>query len=142
MISRFGVGIAEFLIVGIDQNGAHIFRVHYEGVQGGNWLEWCTKLGFRAIGTGQIHASITLATSEQHRMENVDTTLFNVYCAKKNAELAPGVGVTEDIGIISSNGIVFIDGLQLAELHKERKAFTIRRRLKNEKKNSEETAIK
>ena len=100
LLFNFGIGAAEFLVAGTDPSGAHLFRVHYNGVAGGSWLEWCTKLGYRTIGSGSPHASVFLALEQQHRRLSTAETLFNVYCAKKSAELAPGVGKATDLAII------------------------------------------
>ncbi len=52
LLFNFGLGAVEFLVAGVDESGAHIFRIHYDGMGGGSWLEWCDKLGFRTIGSG------------------------------------------------------------------------------------------
>ena len=122
LIFGFGLNVSEFLVSGLDENGAHIFRVFYAGVNGGNWIEWCDKLGYRAIGTGCPHAYSLFAMSHQHRGMSVDDTLFNVYCAKKSAELAPGVGSEEDFALLSaSGGIKFIEEAKMDDLKKKRR---------------------
>jgi hypothetical protein len=108
LLFNFGIGAVEFLIAGIDNTGAHIFRVHYSGVAGGNWLEWCDKLGYRAIGSGLSHASISLSIEGQHQGLGIPDTLYNVYSAKKSAELAPGVGRETDLAIITADGLELV----------------------------------
>ena len=98
LLFNFGIGAVEFLVAGIDASGAHIFRVHYSGIAGGNWLEFCTRLSYRTIGSGLSHAAILLSMENQNRTLGVGETLYNVYCAKKNSEVAPGVGPATDIG--------------------------------------------
>jgi hypothetical protein len=105
----FGINVVDFLVVGIDSAGGHIFRVHYNGVVGGSWLEWCEKIGHREIGAGSLHASIFLALEGQYSGSNLAETVFNVYSAKKIAEMAPGVGSATDLAIITSNGVRFFD---------------------------------
>jgi hypothetical protein len=97
LLFNFGLNAVEFLIAGLDSTGAHVFRVYYSGVAGGDWLEWCDRLGYRAIGSGSSHASISLALEGQHRRLPVAETLYNVYSAKRNSEVAPGVGKATDI---------------------------------------------
>ncbi len=108
-IFNFGINVVEFLVAGIDNAGGHIFRVHYSGIAGGSWLEWCDKFGHREIGSGALHASILLSLEGQFSGLEVNETIYNVYSAKKSAELAPGVGPSTDLAIITSEGIVFAD---------------------------------
>lgn len=120
-IFNFGLNLCEFLIAGLDKNGAHIFRVFYAGMAGGNWIEVCDKLGYRAIGSGCPHSYAILAMSHQYKGLKLEDTLFNIYCAKKSAEMAPGVGSEEDFGLINQSGITFIDSGKIEELKKKRK---------------------
>lgn len=115
LLFNFGIGAAEFLVAGTDSAGADLYRVHYGGVAGGSWLEWCWKLGYRAIGSGSPHASVFLALEKQHRRMSVAETLYNVYCAKKSAELAPGVGKATDVAIIGKDGIEIVPEELLGE---------------------------
>lgn len=104
---NFGVGAVEFILAGVDSTGAHIFRVHYSGLTGGSWLEWCDRLGFRAIGSGALHSAILLSLDGQNKNTAIDQTIYNVYSAKKNAEVAPGVGPSTDLAVISSAKVDF-----------------------------------
>jgi hypothetical protein len=114
-IFGFGLSVVEFLIAGVDLTGAHVFRVHYDGMAGGDWLEWCDRLGYRAVGSGASHASILLSLEGQHRGLPIHDTLLNVYRAKKNSEVAPGVGSATDLAVVSDKvhllGEKFIDEL-------------------------------
>lgn len=116
LLFNFGIGAVEFLVAGTDQTGAHIFRVHYSGMAGGSWLEWCDKLGYRAIGTGAPHASIFLSIEGQHRGRSIGETLYNVYCAKRTSEVAPGVGAATDLAIIVGDKIEVINEARLEKL--------------------------
>ena len=102
---NFGIGAVEFLVAGVDSTGAHIFRIHYSGVAGGDWMEWCDRLGYRTIGSGSSHASISLALEGQHRRLSAAETLYNVYSAKRNSEVAPGVGKATDIVILTTGKV-------------------------------------
>jgi len=119
---NFGLNLVEFLIVGDDSTGAHIFRVYYSGIAGGNWLEWSDRLGQRAIGSGASHAAILLAIEGQHRDLSLYETLYNVYRAKKNSEIAPGVGNATDLAVISDGNIKLISTTLLGEFDSLRKA--------------------
>lgn len=105
----FGIGLVDFLVAGVDNTGSHIFRVHYNGVAGGSWLEWCDKLGHREIGAGFLHSAIHLSVAGQFSGTGLTESVFNVYSAKKIAELAPGVGKATDLAIITSQGTKFFD---------------------------------
>jgi hypothetical protein len=106
---NFGINVVEFLVAGVDNTGSHIFRVHYNGMVGGSWLEWCDKLGHREVGIGALHASTYLSIEGQYSGLGVAETIYNVFCAKKIAELAPGVGSSTDLAIIFENGVAFAD---------------------------------
>ena len=105
----FSIGVVDFLVAGVDSTGSHIFRVHYNGIAGGSWLEWCDKIGHREIGAGFLHASIHLSLEGQFSGSNLADSIFNVYSAKKISELAPGVGKATDLAIITAHGIKFFD---------------------------------
>ena len=105
----FGINVVDFLVAGVDNTGGHIFRIHYHGVAGGSWLEWCDILGHREIGAGWLHASIHLSLEGQFCGSNFTESVFNVYSAKKISELAPGVGKATDLAIITAQGIRFFD---------------------------------
>jgi hypothetical protein len=104
----FGLAVVEFLVAGVDATGAHIFRIHYDGIAGGSWLEWCDRLGFRAIGSGAMHSSILLSLEEHTRQATIDQAIYNVYAAKKSAEVAPGVGPSTDVAVVTLSGVTFL----------------------------------
>jgi hypothetical protein len=109
-IWTFGLNLVEFLVAGCDESGGHIYRVYYSGVSGGNWIEWCDKVGYRAIGTGLSHAFISLSVAGQNSKLSSKDTLSNIIQAKKMSEFAPGVGKEEDFAIITfDDGIKFIN---------------------------------
>lgn len=112
---QFNLG-TDFIVAGVDAHGAHISWVHYNGVQGAGWLESYDKLGFHAIGSGASHAAILLSLGGQHKDLSAAETMYSVFHAKKNAEVAPGVGSTTDLGIISTGGVRFFGPETLARL--------------------------
>ena len=120
LLFNFGIGAAEFLVAGVEDSGAHVYRIHYSGVAGGNWLEWCDKLGYRAVGSGSPHATILLGLAGQHRALGIAETLYNIYCSKKNAELAPGVGRATDLAIVSKSGTELIPSTILDKFETQR----------------------
>ncbi|MCX6771570.1 MAG: hypothetical protein NTX79_05945 [Candidatus Micrarchaeota archaeon] len=60
--------------------------------------------GFAAIGTGAMQAINALMFQQHSADENIFTALYNVYKAKRNAEVAEGVGRNMDIYILLDNG--------------------------------------
>jgi hypothetical protein len=52
----------------------------------------------------------------QHHSVGLNHTVFAVYCAKKAAELAPGVGQATEMRIITCNGIRVITPDELSQL--------------------------
>jgi hypothetical protein len=119
----FGLGTVDFLVAGVDTTGAHLFHVFYNGVAGGDWLEWNDRLGYSTIGSGSSHASISLALEGQHRQLSVSETLFNVYCAKRNSEAAPGVGKATDISILTSGKVEVVTSQRMEKLNAIREKY-------------------
>jgi hypothetical protein len=75
-----------------------------------------TDLGYHAIGSGHRHALLTLVGLNQHHSVGLNHTVFAVYCAKKAAELAPGVGQATEMRVITSDGIKGITPSELSQL--------------------------
>jgi len=129
----FGIGVVEFILAGVDSTGAHIFRIHYSGLVGGSWLEWCDRLGFRAIGSGAMHSAILLSLDGQNRNTAMEQTIYNVYSAKKSAEVAPGVGPSTDLAVINSAKIDFLPAKTTDKLHTVREEIMKSRKVDSEK---------
>jgi 20S proteasome alpha/beta subunit len=114
-IFNFGLQ-TEFIVAGVDASGGHIGWIHYHGMAGAGWLEFYDKIGYQAIGSGASHASILLSLGGQHKGLPLAETVYNVYVAKKNAEVAPGVGNATDLGIVSSKGLEIVSEDTLKKL--------------------------
>ena len=67
------------------------------------------EIGFDAIGTGGMQAVNTLMFQRHSKNNDVSTTVYNVYKAKRNAEVAVGVGKETDMLILRESGIEKID---------------------------------
>ena len=91
----------DLLIAGIDSAGGRTAVITHPGS-----LFWLDKLGYGAVGSGAIHALSTLNLGGQTRSQGLVKTMYNVFRAKKAAEVAPGVGVVTDLGIMDSKGKV------------------------------------
>jgi len=82
-------------------------------------------INFNAIGSGGTQAINTLLFQRHSKTNNLKTTLYNVYKAKRNSEVAIGVGKETDLFILLSNGKIYnisgddikkLDGIYHAEM--------------------------
>jgi hypothetical protein len=90
----------EALIVGVDENGASIYFVDEKGT-----LNCASDVGFAAIGLGSWHARSRLMQAGYVRTSPYIPALAVLYTAKKNAEIAPGVGKATDINLVFRGGV-------------------------------------
>ena len=97
-VQNFQLGVS-LTVAGIDSTGAHIFSIEDPGVS-----QCFDRLGYHAIGSGHRHAIVSLVSLQHDRKINLKSAVYNVYSAKKHAEMAPGVGQTTDISIIDKDG--------------------------------------
>ena len=86
-----------------------------------------TTTSFLTDGSGYGHAQMFLASMYPTDKSSLAEVMFQVYCAKKAAELSEGVGKMTDMAILSSDGLQFISRPLMKELKKMRKK---RRRLR------------
>jgi len=86
------------LLVGFDNGIAKISEIQEEGFAD------LTDIHFHAIGSGRTQAINTLLFQKQLKKNSLKTTIYNVYKAKKNAEVSSGVGVETDILIFAEGG--------------------------------------
>jgi hypothetical protein len=96
---QFNLGV-DFLIAGLDAEGAHLSHVTNPGI-----VSQLQKLGHAAIGTGSGHAMLRLSLAGQSRQRGLIETLADVYGAKRVSEVAPGVGNSTDIAVIDERGV-------------------------------------
>jgi len=101
-LNGFGIDL-ELLVVGRDDQGCHIAHVHPPAPRG--FCDFLNRIGYHAIGSGGIHATITLSLLKHSVAASIEQTLFNVFVAKKAAEVAPGVGSATDILVLNNAGV-------------------------------------
>ena len=109
---------ASVIVAGVDGSGSHIHGIEDPGTS-----SCFDRLGYHAIGSGYRHALLYLATTQQHWSSSVNQTVHNVYEAKKQAELAQGVGNTTEMRVITERGVRALtqsDLNALEELHELR----------------------
>lgn len=97
--AQFNLGL-DFLVVGTDEKGAHIYAVSHPGS-----VFNLDKLGYGTIGSGAVHAVVSLSLGGQTPDEHLHQTMFSVYDAKRKAEVAPGVGKETEMAIVDSKGV-------------------------------------
>jgi 20S proteasome alpha/beta subunit len=101
----------DFLVVGIDERGGHVISLIFPGT-----VQHFDKIGFGAVGSGIPHATTSLCLDGQTRKRKIAETLYAVYVSKRKAESAPGVGKETDLGVITKQGICFLEPDQLKDL--------------------------
>jgi 20S proteasome alpha/beta subunit len=75
-------------------------------------------MNFGSIGSGQPQASNTLMFQKHSKNETLTTTLYNVYKAKRNAEVSVGVGRETDLYVFFDGGkLIKVDDSQLSVLN-------------------------
>ena len=99
LTQQYNLGV-DFLVAGIDDFGGHISVITNPGTS----LS-LDKLGYGSVGSGGMHAAIHLSLHGQMTHKQLVQTLYDVYAAKKIAEIAPGVGIATDLAIVDSTGV-------------------------------------
>jgi hypothetical protein len=90
----------EALVVGSDEENAQIYHVDPYG------NDTCLDgVGFGAIGIGAWHAKSRLMQVGHTSSRILAPTLASIFAAKKNAEIAPGVGLNTDMHIVLKDRI-------------------------------------
>ena len=91
------------IVTGVDDTGAHIF-----GIQDPGSIDCWDRVGYHAIGIGAHHAMIKLVSMGQSILKSTPETIFNVYCAKKISESAPGVGTATTMKVITLKNTMLV----------------------------------
>lgn len=98
------------LLMGFENGKAKISEIVDTGI------ETYDQIYFNTIGSGSIQAQNTLLFQKHSKQDDLKTTLYNVYKAKKNAEVMQGVGKETDIGYLNEEGIIMLDDENIAIL--------------------------
>lgn len=64
-------------------------------------------INFDAIGSGGIQAINTLLFQRHSKSNSLETTIYNTYKAKRNAEVSVGVGKETDLLVLVSDGTLY-----------------------------------
>lgn len=92
-----------FLLIGFDGDRAQISEIGEEGIFNFN------DINFHTIGSGSQQTQNTLLFQKHSSEDNLRTTLYNVYKAKKNAEVKQGVGRETEIGYLNKRGMKILN---------------------------------
>lgn len=98
LVNQHNLGL-ELLVAGVDDQGAHLEIIPHPG-----FVLQVGQTGFAAIGSGGLHASVWLSLANHTSAASDIDTLYNVFHAKKAAEVAPGVGSATNLAIIAKGG--------------------------------------
>jgi 20S proteasome alpha/beta subunit len=90
------------LLAGFKRNKAKIFELSDTGVIN------LRTINFHAIGSGSIQALNALLFQNHSIKEDLKTTIYNVFKAKKNAEVMQGVGKETELGYLSKDGVILL----------------------------------
>lgn len=86
------------LLVGYDNKEAQIYEINENDAAN------TRDINFDAIGSGAVQAINTLLFQRHSKTEDLKTTIYNVYKAKKNSEVSVGVGKETDIFVVLEEG--------------------------------------
>lgn len=114
-IAKFDLNTS-ILLVGYENGAAQIAEIREHGFAD------FSDIHFHAIGSGQIQAANTLLFQKQSKSDSLKTTIYNVYKAKRNAEVSSGVGKETDMMVLTENGYFYLsqdDLKNLSGIYKE-----------------------
>ena len=102
----------ELLLIGIDIYGAHLYYITDPGTS-----RPYTSLGFCSIGSGEPHAENSLIANHFSRTWTLEEAMYLTYEAKKQAEIAPGVGEYTNIAYVDEKECHFVSDETIKKLH-------------------------
>lgn len=98
------------LLIGFNEGEAQITEINDLGIAD------FRVMNFHAIGSGNIQAANTLLFQKHDKCDALLPTVYNVYKAKKNAEVLQGVGKETELLILSQKGCLKIEKEDLETL--------------------------
>lgn len=103
-LESYDCDLGAVLIAGVDELGAHIYRVADPGL-----AESCGQVGYGGIGIGAEFAEYEFMAAGYAPAFLWEDALLLAYFAKKRAEVAPGVGTVTDLWWITRSGTMYVD---------------------------------
>ena len=113
------LAVTEVLSESSGISGAHIHSIDDPGTS-----QCFDRLGYHAIGSGHRHAILSLVTLQNSTLVDVHRAIFNVYFAKRQSEIAPGVGAGTDMIVITEEKMEAVDSTMLKALSDQFDQFT------------------
>lgn len=110
-ISNIELGVV-ILLIGFIDGKAKIIEVN------DNNIFDVSVLTFHAIGSGHPQAKNALLFQRHSKDDGLRVCLYNVYKAKKNAEVSEGVGKETELGFLSKDGVKILDKSDIEILDK------------------------
>ncbi len=98
------------LLIGFKGDDAQICEISEKG-----YVEF-RDIHFHAIGSGSDQALNTLLFQRHHKKKNLKTTIYNVYKAKRNAEVRQGVGKETEILICNGKKVISLTDDEIIKL--------------------------
>ena len=108
----FSVG-SSILLIGFEEFDGNQYAM-ITSISEGSAVDF-RELTFHAIGTGDAQAINTLLFQAHNKNDSVLTTVYDVFKAKKFAEVCEGVGQKTDLGILRINGKKMIESKELED---------------------------
>lgn len=102
---------SQLLLIGFKDSKAQISEI----TEMGHWQ--LRDINFGAIGSGYAQAVNTLLFQKHSKKDNLETTVYNVYKAKKNSEVSQGVGKETDLLVLFQEGAVSIESKDLERVN-------------------------
>lgn len=99
------------LLIGFIDSEASITEINEKG-----FYDY-RQLNFHAIGSGAVQSQNTLLFQKHSKKDSLEVTIYDVYKAKRNAEVSEGVGKETDLCILTKMGYYvlpekILDGLK------------------------------
>ncbi len=112
-LCQFDLGV-EVLLVGVDRSGSHLFTVTNPGGR----CDTHDVIGYAAIGSGALHALQAMIGFRHATSQDLHRTVFRAYAAKRQAEVAPGVGRETDLLVVDEAGVFRLGHRTLEQLER------------------------
>ena len=110
-IQQMNLGIS-LIVAEVDRSGPHIYGIEDPGCH-----QCYDHIGCHAIGSGRRHALLTLISQDHHREASLWETVGRAYTAKREAEMAPGVGSATDVCLITQTEQRLLSDVELQNLN-------------------------
>jgi len=111
-VSNFSLQ-TNILLVGFDENG----KAQISEIDEKSYADY-RDIHFHAIGSGSTQALNTLLFQKHCKSKDLKTAVYNVYKAKRNAEVVVGVGKETEVIILNKDGFQELKEDKLLKLSK------------------------